>query len=91
MRELRKTLKGLERTLLVSALKSGKSWEQAKALLPDVDPALLDSNFKAWALRAAGLAPKAEALPEAAVPAPELAPEAPEVEAKPEKKKHKRG
>lgn len=40
---------------LVKALKETGKWEAAKAALPGVDGAFLDSNFKAWAMKQAGL------------------------------------
>lgn len=95
-------LRTWERDGLVKALKGGKSWEQAKAQLPDVDPKMLDSNFKEYCHEAAGVELKAPKAPKANEPSEEAdeldgqgeqPPAAsPELEPKPEEKpKQRRG
>jgi hypothetical protein len=51
----RETIRDFERDALVDALRAGKKWEEAKALLPDVDSAALDAGFKAFCHEQAGL------------------------------------
>jgi hypothetical protein len=61
---VRVTILEVERDRLVDALRKGKTWGEAKALVPDVDPEVLDRGFQAWAHKEAGL--------ELEDPAPEL-------------------
>lgn len=44
-----------ERDLLVATLAATKDWEEAKAAVPNVDPKVLDSGFKEWAHKKAGV------------------------------------
>jgi hypothetical protein len=44
-----------EYAALVAAVKSGKTWDETRGVLPGVDPIALDKNFKAIVLKAAGV------------------------------------
>jgi hypothetical protein len=52
---VRVTILEVERDRLVDALREGKSWAEAKVLVPDVDPEVLDRGFEAWAHKEAGV------------------------------------
>lgn len=54
MKKLRDGIRDFEKAALVEALRAGKTWEEAKEILPDVDPQVLDAGFKEWAHGAAG-------------------------------------
>jgi hypothetical protein len=45
----------MEMGFLAAELKATGDWDAAKARLPNVDPAVLDKGFKAWAFKTVGL------------------------------------
>ncbi len=55
MAAMRSGIRDFEKAELVEALKAGKTWDEAKEILPDVDPKVLDEGFKEWAHKEAGI------------------------------------
>lgn len=45
---------------LVVALVEGRTWDDVRTMLPDVDPFALDGGWKDWCFREAGLELEAE-------------------------------
>ena len=80
---MRDAINNDEGLALARALRAGKTWEEAKAALPGVDPAALDAGWKEWAHREAGVE-----LTVPVVVTPEPAPE-PEDDSEPKKRGRK--